>query len=231
MSQRLGPLTDENRSALVMIMASHRIRLETPPPSPSFHALKGLPEPEPDVEVTAMYLVPSPQKKPRHYQVQSIKKKTRGTHTEVSSPTQPGPDDWLDTGTTPAVDQTDSYQEYVYAVTSNVAGIYRIEKNIFVVQGWDLNSLNATVCLGFAPCCYIIKTIPQMNWYHLHWDIIRQEVVIVCLCPQNQRKCVHARFLTEYREEYFPETEEDSLTGEHILGRIPSKNETCTVTD
>ena len=55
-----------------------------------------------------------------------------------------------------------------------------------------------------------------MNWYHLHLDIIRQEVVIVCLCPQNQRECVHARFLTEYREEYFPETEEDSLTGEHL---------------
>lgn len=221
MSRRLGHLTKENHSVLVIIMAAHPIRLETPPPSPSFHALKGLPEPEPDVEVTAMYLVPSPQKKPRHYQVQSIKKKTRGTHTEVSSQTQPGQYDWLDTGrATPAVDHdmegADGYQEYVYAVTSNVAGIYRIEKNIFVVQGWDLNSLNAMVCLSFVPCCNTIKTIPQMNWYHLHLDIIRQEVVIVCLCPQNQRECVHARFLTEYREEYFPETEEDSLTGEHL---------------
>ena len=41
---------------------------------------------------------------------------------------------------------SDGYQEYVHAVTSDIAGLYRIEKTIFIAQGWDCKAMSATVC-------------------------------------------------------------------------------------
>ena len=54
-------------------------------------------------------------------------------------------DEW-ESGGLPNGDIADGYGEYVYAAASDVAGLYRIENNVFVVQGWDSKAMCTTVC-------------------------------------------------------------------------------------
>lgn len=135
-----------------------RIVLEAPPPdSPSFQALKCLPCPHPEQETSAVFLAPSPQKKTRSYQ-QSIKKKRTYTATSIPSQAVANRENSADLGVIPSTvddwepaispdgEMVDGYQEYVHAVTSDIAGLYRIEKTIFVAQGWDFKTMSATVC-------------------------------------------------------------------------------------
>lgn len=42
---------------------------------------------------------------------------------------------------------TSGYEEYVESVKAGIAGVYQIEQNVFVVQGWDCKTLSATVSL------------------------------------------------------------------------------------
>ena len=130
-----------------------RIVLEAPPPdSPPFQALTCLPCPDPEQEVPAVSLVPSPQKKTRRYQP-SLKKKMTYSATSIRSQSVANRDNCADfdgweSVVPPDGDAVDSdhYQEYVHAMTSDIAGLYMIEKTVFVTQGWDLKAMSTTVC-------------------------------------------------------------------------------------
>ena len=148
-----------------------RIVLEAPPPdSPSFQALKCLPCPDPEQEISAVFLVPSPQKKTRSYQPSLKKKRTYpATITGQSVANRensadlgviPSTVDEWEADTLPDGDTVVGYQEYVHAVTSDIAGLYRIEKTIFVAQGWDLKAMSATVCTIATVTLLDVKYIP-----------------------------------------------------------------------
>ena len=130
-----------------------RIVLEAPPPdSPPFQALTYLPCPDPEQEGSAGFLVPSPQKKTRRFQP-SLKKKGTYSATSISRQCLTIGDNYADFDGWESVIPPDGdivdldrYQEYVHAVTSDIAGLYMIEKTVFVAQGWDFKAMSTTVC-------------------------------------------------------------------------------------
>ena len=126
-----------------------RIVLEAPPPdSPPFQALTCLPCQDPEQEVSAVFLMPSPQKKTRRYQPSLKKKRTYSTASfpSQSVANQDDFDEWASVVPPDGDTVSDGYQEYVHVVTSDIAGLYRIEQTIFIAQGWDFKATSATVC-------------------------------------------------------------------------------------
>jgi hypothetical protein len=142
------------------------IELDTPPPSPTH-----IWEDDPSWAGTgASYQVSSPQKRPRTYTARSKKlKKARndtsdtvqchavdleliGEPQEVDEPfTDMAASAWHPPSSH-ASDQDDGlqehphgYQEYVESVTADIAGVYLLNPNLFVVQGWDARMMKATV--------------------------------------------------------------------------------------
>ncbi|KAG6810082.1 hypothetical protein H0H92_013378 [Tricholoma furcatifolium] len=86
----------------------------------------------------------------------------------------------------------DSYPEFVAAALSACIGIYRLTQTVFVVQGWDGRTANAT-----------------RHWYHLQILAVGADIVHICLCPNNDQSCVHTEFLRDYGENEFSDKEED----------------------
>jgi len=141
------------------------IELDTPPPSPTY-----IWEDDPSLAGTGDYQVSSPQKRPRAYTARSKKlKKARndildavqchavgveliGTPQEVDEPFIDMAASAWDPPSLHASDQDNGfqehphgYQEYVESVTADIAGVYLLNPNLFVVQGWDTRMLIATV--------------------------------------------------------------------------------------
>ena len=147
------------------------IELETPPPSPT-HIWEDDCSSETelwgDFEASLEYQVLSPQKRPRTYTAHPRRsKKGRRTPCEASaqSPTiepigvltfsEVEPDTSLSptTATSPHIQEKNNeirdcpngYYEYVESVTADIAGVYELNPNLFVVQGWDTRTLSALV--------------------------------------------------------------------------------------
>ena len=142
------------------------IELETPPPSPTHiwqdsDSWQGLLEVE---KVAGEYQMQSPQKRPRTYSARSRPRKRNharpstnapsefseiiiGTaSTEVADDVHPLVDLNLMRSPANEPDPLPGYQEYVESVAADIAGIYLLTANLFVVQGWDSRTLTATVC-------------------------------------------------------------------------------------
>ena len=100
------------------------------------------------------------------------------------------------------------YGRYVDAVLADDAPFYQISKEMFIVSGWDVreecNYVRPSSCRSRVSdrCCQ------KNTWYHLQSTRIGADLIVVCVCPHEMgRQCVHERFLTEYREEKFPDDE------------------------
>ncbi|KAG6807586.1 hypothetical protein H0H92_007030 [Tricholoma furcatifolium] len=85
----------------------------------------------------------------------------------------------------------DAYSEFVEAALSACLGIYRLTTSVFIVQGWDAKTATAT-----------------RRWYHLQSQKIGHQMVNMCLCPNDEPECVHAKFLTQFGKEEFPDNED-----------------------
>ena len=145
------------------------IKFDTPPPSPTH-----IWEDDPSLARMQMpsgdYQVSSPQKRPRAYTACSKKpKKTRNNisdtaqchavDVELISASQEVDEPFTDMAASTRLPQSShasdkdkglqeplhGYQEYVESVTADVAGVYLLNPNLFVVQGWDARMLIATV--------------------------------------------------------------------------------------
>ncbi|KAG6827546.1 hypothetical protein H0H92_011353 [Tricholoma furcatifolium] len=84
--------------------------------------------------------------------------------------------------------EADCYPEFVEAALSACLGIYRLTPSVYIVQGWDGKTATA-----------------MRRWYHLQAQKIGQETVNMCLCPNDEMDCVHARFLAQFGREEFPD--------------------------
>ncbi|KAG6806741.1 hypothetical protein H0H92_010173, partial [Tricholoma furcatifolium] len=82
----------------------------------------------------------------------------------------------------------DGYGEFVEAALSACLGIYRLTRSVYIVQGWDAKTSTAT-----------------RRWYHLQGQQIGHRTVYMCLCPNDEPDCVHAKFLAQFAQEEFPE--------------------------
>lgn len=142
------------------------IELETPPPSPThiwqdLDSWRGLPEVQ---KAAGEYQVLSPQKRPRTYSARSRPRKRNHAHPSTDTPSEFS-DIIIRTAITEVVEDLHpladlnpmrspddkpnpppGYQEYVESVAADIAGIYLLTANLFVVQGWDSRTLAATVC-------------------------------------------------------------------------------------
>ncbi|KAH6907049.1 hypothetical protein BKA70DRAFT_1372298 [Coprinopsis sp. MPI-PUGE-AT-0042] len=81
--------------------------------------------------------------------------------------------------------------QYVDAVNAHTAGFYHLERNLFVVQGFDTGR------------CITLDT-----WYHLEYLSIGGTIHSACTCPIGiDDLCIHRIFFSEYQVEHLVEKE------------------------
>lgn len=136
------------------------IDLDSPPPSPTDICL----DDPPSVfdQKDADYQVLSPQKRARNYSARSRQPKRKRPAISIEAMSEMQADDAhldfapavaSDTPThspSPPIQAGDDaspmgYHEYAESVNADIAGVYLINSNLFVVQGWDSRTLTATV--------------------------------------------------------------------------------------
>jgi hypothetical protein len=100
------------------------------------------------------------------------------------------------------------YRQYASLVLSDCQPFYQISKTIYVVQGWDRKSGEATVRFTGLMVWFCTDSLEllQSFWFHLQRKRIGNDWAMACFCPSGN-PCVHVRFARDYGEEQFPDDE------------------------
>ncbi|KAJ3504073.1 hypothetical protein NLJ89_g8132 [Agrocybe chaxingu] len=167
-------------------------RLPTPPPRVP-PKLK-LPATPPKTRTNGLARL-SPQKRPRSnypvgpYHLNQARKAARRTAQKYDShSTTTQDDESLDDA---PQDGDLQYEVYLEHALAGAAGWFRLEREVYVVQGWD-NRRKET----------------KAYWYHLHSSNVGDQEVLVCFCPTftAHDKCVHIKYFKEFGSYQFPES-------------------------
>ena len=61
-----------------------------------------------------------------------------------------------------------------------------------------------SMCVNAVPHPVVSLISYQATWYHLQQTKIGDSLVVICMCPHQETRCVHDRFLSEHSREVFP---------------------------
>ncbi|KAG2006115.1 hypothetical protein CC2G_002460 [Coprinopsis cinerea AmutBmut pab1-1] len=85
---------------------------------------------------------------------------------------------------------------FVDAINAHVAGFYHLERNLFVVQGWDIERKQTTD-----------------HWHHLEYETLDGEILVACTCPSGMEDaCVHQAFFKHFEIESLMDMREERNT-------------------